>query len=112
MSSFLRLLVFLPLAWSAQAAALDVAKIKGMPYQKARQLILKAGWHLGPKADYEVASKSVMKKYPEVVGCAMDRPVCRFAFLGSGNQCLAVFTEGEETPEFRVYEYSYECEKP
>jgi len=89
-----------------------VPRIKGLPYQKARQLILKAGWHSAPKVDYEVASPSVMKKYPEVVGCAIDRPVCRFAFLGAGNQCLAVFTEGEQIQQFRVYEYSYECEKP
>ncbi|MEY8688867.1 MAG: hypothetical protein AB9M53_03180 [Leptothrix sp. (in: b-proteobacteria)] len=95
---------------SAQAKP-TVPKIKGLAYQKARQMLLKAGWRLRSKEDYEVASPSIMKKYPEVVGCAIDRPVCRFAFLGDGGKCLAIFTEGEEIHEFRVHDYSYECEK-
>lgn len=99
-------------AFNISASQLSIPKIDGLPYKKARLLILKAGWHLAPKSSNRFANDKIISAYPEVVGCAADRPVCRFAFTSTEKQCLAVFTQGEEIQEFKVSAHKNECELP
>ncbi|MBI3711589.1 MAG: hypothetical protein HY253_01295 [Burkholderiales bacterium] len=89
----------------------DVSEIKGLPYEKAREKLLNAGWQLAPKPEYAGTRDDVIAKYPETMGCAVDRPFCRFAFIKSKNECLAVITVGEDINDFFVKSYLNECEQ-
>ncbi len=52
--------------------------------------------------------RKIQRKYREMDGCAMDKPVCSFSFKKTG-KCLRVITWGEEMNSFEVNAIAHDC---
>ena len=76
----------------------EIARLKGVEYVKAREVILRRGWKPAPGPCY--TNKDTCLNYPEIEACSESLPIqCSMAFV-SGERCLAVGTSGESAPGF------------
>jgi|SRR3569833_325899 len=76
----------------------EIARLKGVEYEKARKIILARGWKPAPGPCY--TNKASCSNYPEIDACSESLPVqCSMVFT-RGSQCLAVGTSGESAPGF------------
>lgn len=100
---------------SSADAALKVPDASDMPYDKARKIILEAGWKPLNQDEKEalapggVATSGSGKKlwakgYHEVEACSgTGAGFCKFVFIGPTGQTLDVTTIGEESEDNSVF---------
>ena len=94
-----------PLAVAAEPEALI-----GRDYASARKILIRDHWV--PVHHLEIQTmehdRKIQRKYREMDGCAMDKPVCSFSFKKTG-KCLRVITWGEEMNSFEVNAIAHDC---
>lgn len=108
--SFLASLTLAFLSLNAVAGGFDPESLVGKDYVLARKTLLREGWtplrHNDPHLmDWE---KKMRRKYPELDGCAVDKPFCSLSFRRNG-KCLRVITWGEDMKSFAVNAIAYDC---
>lgn len=94
-----------PIAVTAEPEALI-----GRDYASARGILMKDHW--APLRHSEVQTmehdRKIQRKFPEMDGCAMDKPVCSFSFKRAG-KCMRIITWGEEMESFTVNAIAHDC---
>jgi hypothetical protein len=97
-------------AGSPVAVAAEPEALIGRDYSAARKILIKEHWILLHHSEVQTMEydKKVQRKYPEMDGCAMDKPVCSFSFKKAG-RCMRVITWGEEIEAFTVNAIVHDC---
>jgi hypothetical protein len=123
--------IFLPiclllsiLVSSAFAEGLPVKIKKGMPYLKARKILINSGWqaitiHTTPNgtptcwADWEGAKDKESCKYEEIDSCSgTGMGFCKMWFFDGENKFLRIITSGGEPPDAEINSWNKRKEPP
>jgi hypothetical protein len=85
----------------------------GIPYSIARARLAGMGWGPAhePVADLLEWAKRIQGLYPELDGCAVDKPVCSFSFLNKAGDCLRLITKGESIEGLVVDSIAHDCRR-
>jgi len=104
------LVFFLSVSLPAQAQ--DYRIKEGMPFAKARSILLAHAWRpIAVDIESErigVENQLVKKQIIEIESCAIDQPLCIFNYK-KGAACLRVMTRGEKVKDLVIDSWSNDC---
>ena len=108
-------LVFLIMANNTFAESLPIKLKKGMPYLKARQILLNTGWqtvvmHITPNgspicnmSNWDEKVQEISCKYEEIEACSgTGMGFCSMYFFDGEDKYLHIITAGGEPPDAEI----------